>query len=403
MSGPLEGVRVLDLSRVLTGPYCSMMLGDMGAEVIKVERPDGGDDTRGWGPPWVGEQSHYFLSINRNKRSLGLDLKAQGAREIARELVRRSDVVLENFRPGTAERLGLDYETLCDINPDIVYCSISGFGQDGPHRDRAAYDLIIQGMGGLMGVTGGEGSEPIRVGVAVADIGAGMYAAYAIASALFRRERTGEGEYIDVSMMDVQVSWMTYMAHYYFASGELPPRRASAHPSIVPYQSFPTADGWINITAGNDKLWAALAPLVGMDPADYPTNADRVENREAVVEGISAATVEKTRDEWLDILSRAGVPSGPVYTMRDLFEDPHVDHRRMRVPVVHPGEGEISVLGVPVKMRKNPGAIREAPPLLGGHTRAILSELGFEEAQIEALLEAGAVVAPDDPQSTERK
>ena len=403
MSGPLEGVRVLDLSRVLTGPYCSMMLGDMGAEVIKVERPDGGDDTRGWGPPWVGEQSHYFLSINRNKRSLGLDLKAQGAREIARELVRRSDVVLENFRPGTAERLGLDYETLCDINPDIVYCSISGFGQDGPHRDRAAYDLIIQGMGGLMGVTGAEGSEPIRVGVAVADIGAGMYAAYAIASALFRRERTGEGEYIDVSMMDVQVSWMTYMAHYYFASGELPPRRASAHPSIVPYQSFPTADGWINITAGNDKLWAALAPLVGMDPADYPANADRVENREAVVEGISAATVEKTRDEWLDILSRAGVPSGPVYTMRDLFEDPHVDHRRMRVPVVHPGEGEISVLGVPVKMRKNPGAIREAPPLLGGHTRAILSELGFEEAQIEALLEAGAVVAPDDPQSTERK
>ena len=403
MSGPLEGVRVLDLSRVLTGPYCSMMLGDMGAEVIKVERPDGGDDTRGWGPPWVGEQSHYFLSINRNKRSLGLDLKAQGAREIARELVRRSDVVLENFRPGTAERLGLDYETLCDINPDIVYCSISGFGQDGPHRDRAAYDLIIQGMGGLMGVTGAEGSEPIRVGVAVADIGAGMYAAYAIASALFRRERTGEGEYIDVSMMDVQVSWMTYMAHYYFASGELPPRRASAHPSIVPYQSFPTADGWINITAGNDKLWAALAPLVGMDPADYPTNADRVENREAVVEGISAATVEKTRDEWLDILSRAGVPSGPVYTMRDLFEDPHVDHRRMRVPVVHPGEGEISVLGVPVKMRKNPGEIREAPPLLGGHTRAILSELGFEEAQIEALLEAGAVVAPDDPQSMERK
>lgn len=373
-----------------------MMLADLGAEVIKVERPDGGDDTRSWGPPWVGDQSHYFLSINRNKRSVAINLKEDDGLRIARQLVGQSDVVLENFRPGTAERLGLGYEQVRAENPRIVYCSISGFGQDGPYRDRAAYDAIVQGMGGLMGITGPEGSEPIRVGVAVADIGAGMHAAFTIAAALLERERSDVGQHIDVSMLDVQVSWMTYMAHYYFASGVLPPRTASAHPSIVPYQSFPTSDGWVNVTVGNDALWRRFAPLVGVDPEDsrYATNADRIAHREELVGVISDAMKCRPRDEWMQLLEQHGVPCGPVYTLQDVFEDPQVLYRGMLQKVEHTREGEIDVLGIPVKLSRTDGRISTAPPLLGEHTVEILDELGYSDAAIRSLAEREVVTFP---------
>ncbi|MFO8061266.1 MAG: CaiB/BaiF CoA-transferase family protein [Bacillota bacterium] len=396
MTGPLAGIRVLDLSRVLAGPFCSMMLADLGADVIKLERPDGGDDTRSWGPPWVGEQSHYFLSVNRNKRSLAVNLKEEDGRQISRELVGECDVLLENFRPGTAARLGMGYEDLKTVNPGLVYCSISGFGQDGPYRERAAYDAILQGMGGLMGITGPEGSEPIRVGVAVADIGAGMEAAFAISTALFERERSGEGQYIDVSMMDVQVSWMTYMAHYFFAGGQLPPRTASAHPSIVPYQSFPTSDGWINVTVGNDSLWRRFAPLVGIDPDDpaYATGSDRLENREPLVERIARVMKTRGRDEWLELLRERGVPAGPVYSLEDVLEDPQVHSRQMVRSVEHPEEGKIQILGIPVSFSRTPGDIRSAPPLLGEHTGQILEDLGYDRDRIRDLADRGIVTLP---------
>ncbi len=374
-----------------------MMLADLGADVIKLERPDGGDDTRSWGPPWVGEQSHYFLSVNRNKRSLALNLKEDDGQRIARDLVRQCDVLLENFRPGTVARLGLDYPDLQQVHPALVYCSISGFGQDGPYRERAAYDAILQGMGGLMGITGPEGSEPIRVGVAVADIGAGMEAAFSICAALLERERSGRGQYIDVSMMDVQVSWMTYMAHYFFASGRLPPRRASAHPSIVPYQSFPTSDGWINVTVGNDSLWRQFAPLVGIDPGDprYATGSDRVENRESLVQRITRVMKTRTRDEWLQLLQEHRVPCGPVYTLEDVFADPQVLHREMLRTVRHPEEGQIEALGVPVRFSRTPGDVRTPPPLLGEHTRQILEGLGYGEDRVRELARRGVVAFPE--------
>lgn len=399
MQGPLKGVRVLDLSRVLTGPYCTMMLADLGAEVIKVERPETGDDTRSWGPPWVGEESHYFLSINRNKKSIALDLKHPQGQAIARQLAFECDVVLENFRPGTASRLGLDYDDLKYHHPRLIYASISGFGQDGPYRDRAAYDLIIQGMGGLMGITGAEDSEPIRVGVAVADIGAGMYAAYAILAALWERERSGQGNYIDVSMMDVQVSWMTYMAHYFFASGDLPPRRASAHPSIVPYQAFPTSDGWINVTIGNDSLWQRFAPLIDLDSDDprYRTNADRVAEREALTAYIADKMKTKTRDEWETTLRAHGIPCGPVYDMAEVFYDPQVQARRMKRQLPHAREGEIDLLGVPVKFDRNPGEVVAAPPLLGQHTVEILTSMNYSEDTIRSLAKEGAIGISETP------
>jgi crotonobetainyl-CoA:carnitine CoA-transferase CaiB-like acyl-CoA transferase len=392
--GPLEGLLVADLTRALAGPYCTMMLADLGARVIKVETPDGGDDTRGWGPPFLEGESAYFMSINRNKESLTLNLKDGRGRDVLWRLLGRADVLVENFRPGTIDRLGFGYATVHARLPRLVYCSISGFGQTGPYRERPAYDLIVQGMGGLMAITGEPDGAPMRVGVAVADICAGMFAAYGVLAALRARDRTGHGQWVDAAMLDGQVAWMTYMAANYFATGQNPPRVGSAHTNLVPYQPFPTKDGFITVAVGSEGMWqrfcgALDVPLAG-DPR-FATNAARVEHRRELLDTLIPVFRSRTAAEWLDRLGAAGVPAGPISRISDVMTDPQVLHREMVVALDHPRAGRVRVNGVPLKFSETPGAVRTPPPVLGQHTAAILAELGCSPAQVEALREAGAV------------
>ena len=393
---PLEGIRVLDLSRVLAGPFCSMTLADLGAEVIKIEIPGRGDDTRAY-PPFVNSTSSYFMSINRGKKSVGLNLKTDEAREAFHRLAERSDVILENFRPGVTERLGVDYGTIRKVNPSIVYCSISSFGQTGPYKSWPGYDLIVQGMGGLMGITGEPGRPPVRIGVAVTDIGAGMWAVIGILSALRARERTGSGQYIDVSMLDCSVAWMTYVAGNYFATGTAPPRMGSAHPSIVPYQGFETKDGkYILIAAGNDRLWALLCKGMGLekwiDDPRYATAEKRVENREELIQALEGEFKRLTREEWLKRLRELGFPCGPVYTVDEIFSDPHVLQRGMLMEIEHEEIGRIKQIGPALKFSETRSATGIPPPNLGEHTEEVLMSIaGYSEKEIEDMRLAGAI------------
>ncbi len=393
---PLRGVKVLDLSRVLAGPFCSMILSDMGAEVIKVEIPGSGDDTRAY-PPFVDGESSYFMSVNRGKKSITLNLKVEGAREALYRLAEKSDVFLENFRPGVTERLGVDYGTLRRLNPSLIYCSISSFGQTGPYAQRPGYDLIIQGMGGLMGITGEPGGPPVRIGVAITDIGAGMWAAIAILSALRARDRDGRGQYVDVSMMDGSASWMTYVAGNYFATGEVPPRMGSAHPSIVPYQAFEAGDGKsLLIAAGNDRLFSLLCQGMGLeglaeDPR-YSTADKRVENRGPLIKALEEEFLKRSRDEWLDALLSLGFPCAPVYTIDEIFRDPQVIHRGMLVEMEHPRAGTIKQIGPTLKFSETPCVLDLPPPALGEHTVEVLEKVaGYTEEEIEGLRRAGAI------------
>ncbi len=391
---PLDDLVVVDLSRALAGPYCTMMLADLGARVIKVESPDGGDDTRGWGPPFLGGESAYFLSVNRNKQSVTLNLKHPRGRDLLLRLIARADVLVENFRPGTMERLGLAYAAVHDAAPRLIFCSISGFGQTGPYRERAAYDLIVQGMGGIMGITGEPDGPPMRVGVAISDICAGMFAAYGILAALRVRDRTGRGQQVDVSLLDGQVAWMTYMAANYFATGENPPRAGQAHPNLVPYQPFPTRDGFVNVAVGSEGLWqkfcGAMEMPIAADPR-FATNAARVANRKDLVEALNPVFARRTTTEWVTRLLAAGVPAGPIYRMSEVMTDEQVRHREMVVELEHPRAGRITVNGTPVKLTETPGGIRTPPPVLGEHTEDVLRELGLAEAELTGLRDDGVI------------
>ena len=392
----LECIRVLDLTRALAGPFCTLMLGDNGADVIKVEMPGSGDDTRKWGPPFIGEESAYFLSINRNKRSLTLNLRDPQAKEIFLKLAKDSDVIVENFTPGVMERFGLDYEAVKATNPNVIYCSISGFGQDGPYRSRPAYDQIMQGIGGLMSVTGEPDGEPQKIGVAVTDIGAGMWAAFAIMAALHHRGQSGAGQYIDVSMMDAQIAWLTYQAGYFFANGTPPKRMGAAHPTLVPYQAFMCQDGkYINVAVGSDRIWDRFCQGINRedlkDHPDYANNGDRVRNRGAMVSMLQEYFLTRPVADWVKDLQAVNVPCGPINDLADVFADAQVLARNMYQEMPHPTLGSIKQTGLPIKFSATPGGLDRHPPLLGEHNQEVLTSLGYSEGDIRGFQE-GAVI-----------
>lgn len=389
---PLEGIRVLDLTRALAGPFCTLMLGDYGADVIKIEIPGAGDDTRHWGPPFVGEESAYFLSINRNKRSLTLNFKDPEAIKIFLQLAKDADVIVENFTPGVMTRFGLDYETVKGVNPKIVYCSISGFGQTGPYQSRPAYDQIMQGISGIMSITGEPDGEPQKVGIAVTDIGAGMWSAFAVMTAIFHREQKGEGQYIDISMMDSQVAWLTYQAATYFANDEPPKRLGAAHPTLVPYQAFMCEDGkYINVAVGSERIWDRFCQGMKMpemkENPEYATNGDRVRNRDEIVPNLQKIFLTRPVNDWVQDLQEFNVPCGPINDLADVFSDPQLLHRKMFVEMPHPTLGSIKQTGLPIKFSLTPGALDRHPPLLGEHNGELLKELGYSEADIQRLTE----------------
>lgn len=393
--GTLGGLRVLDLSRILSGPFCTMVLADLGADVIKVENAAGGDDTRAWGPPFQGEEASYFLSVNRNKRGIAVDLKDLECRALVQRLARSADVVVENFRPGAAARLGLGYEDVKADNPGVVYASISGYGQTGPFQDEPGYDAIAQALSGVMSVTGESDGPPVRFGVSGADLAAGMWAAVGVLAALRERERTGMGQWVDVSLLDGQIAWLTYVASGYFATGTVPARYGSAHPTIVPYQAFPTADGHVMVAAGNDGLWHRFAGAVGLDHlVDDPrflTNPDRVRNRAALLPLIEEALATRSAAEWEKILSEAAVPAGRINTVDQALAHPQVTARKMITEVEHATAGRVRTVATPVKLSSTPTAVRTAPPTHGQHTAEILASLGVDGEALAALRDRGAI------------
>ncbi|MCA9667134.1 MAG: CoA transferase [Myxococcales bacterium] len=395
-SAPLSGLRVIDFTRILAGPFCTMILGDLGAEVIKIERPGRGDDTRSWGPPFIGELSAYFIAVNRNKRSLALDLRSERGLAIARQLVASGDVVVHNFRPGVADKLGLGYDAVRAIKEDIVYCTVSGFGLDGPYAKRPGYDALIQGMGGLMSITGEPDGAPTKSGVAITDLACGMFSLAGILAALVGRERTGRGDHVDVSLLDSAVALLVNQAQSYLLTGEVPVRLGNAHPTIVPYETFVAADGPFIVAVGNNTQFARLCEVIGAPElsrdARYLDNPTRVVNRASLVEALAARFAAKPREHWVRALQDAAVPSGPINDLADVFGDPQVAAREMARAVEHAALGPLRLVGSPIKLRCSERAAMSPPPLVGQHSAEVLSELcGLGDEEIAALREAKVI------------
>jgi len=391
--GPLTGTTVLDLTRVLSGPYCTMMLADLGARVIKIEQPRGGDDTRHWGPPFLGTESAYFLSINRNKESVTLDFKHARGRALLDQLIAMSDVVVENFRPGTLARLGLDYAALAPKYPRLVYCSVSGYGHTGPRSQEPGYDAVLQGEGGLMSLTGAPDVPPVRVGVAVADIVTGIFACQGISAALYARERTGRGQQVDIAMLDTVAAMLTYQAGIYFATGQPPQRMGNRHPTIVPYETFTAADGEFVLAVGTDEQWRKFCEVAALDAGDrFATNRERVTGYAELRPLIAARVRTQTRSYWIERLGQAGVPCGSVRDLHEVFTDPQIAARTMVVSMSHPTAGDIRVLGSPLKLSDTPATQRTPPPTLGQHTESVLQgDLGLTRDAIDELRAGGVI------------
>ncbi|MEE2609100.1 MAG: CoA transferase [Acidobacteriota bacterium] len=394
--GPLDGLTVLDLTRVLSGPYCTMLLADMGARVIKIEHPERGDDTRGWGPPFVSGESTYFLSVNRNKESVTLDFKTPEGREVLDALIEHADVLVENFRPGTLDRLGLGYTDVRTRNPQLVYVSISGFGQTGPRRQEPGYDAAIQAEGGLMSITGDANGPGYRLGVAIADITAGMFAAYGTSLALFARQRSNQGQLVDVGMLDSVAALLTYQAGIHFATGGIPERLGNRHPTVVPYETFEATDGEFVLAVGNDALWRKFCIVAGLEEivADprFATNRARVQAYDELRPLLERVLRTRSRQTWIEDLTAAGVPCGDVRNIAQVLADPQLAAREMVTELEHIVAGKIRVLGIPTKLSETPGTVKNPPPALGEHTDKVLEELlDINQAERSRLRQLGAI------------
>jgi crotonobetainyl-CoA:carnitine CoA-transferase CaiB-like acyl-CoA transferase len=380
---PLDDLYVVDLSRILSGPVCTMLMTDMGAQVIKVEPPPLGDDSRQWGPPFIGGISTYFLSVNRNKKSLGLNLKTEEGRRILWKLIERADVVIENFRPGVLDKLGFGFNAVAKVNPRAVYCSISGFGQTGPYRDRPGYDVIAQGESGMMDLTGYPDGPPAKLGASLADVVAGLYAFNGICLALLARHKTGKGQLVDISLLDGMVSTLTYHALIYLSTGRSPKRAGTRHPSITPYESFQAKDGFVNVAVTNQKQWENFCQVLGLpalaqDP-QFESMEARLANYSELRPIIDGVVSRMTRAEVMNALSEVGIPAGPINTVAEILEDPHMHAREMVVELIHPDYGPLKMLGIPIKLSDTPGGVGKAPPKFGEHNAEVLRSLGYTE------------------------
>jgi len=403
--GPLAGLRVLDLTRILAGPSCTQLFGDLGADILKIERPGAGDDTRKWGPPYVKDgdgndtgESAYYLCANRNKRSLSVDISNPEGAKLVQRLLGDCDILVENFKVGGLKKYGLAYDDLKDDFPGLIYCSISGFGQTGPYAPRAGYDYMVQGMGGIMSLTGEPDGDPMKVGVAIADLMCGMYASTAILAALHHKNQTGEGQFIDIGLADTQVAWLANEGTNYLTTGKVPERRGNAHPNIVPYEMFPSSDGYFILAVGNNAQFERFCAFAGVPDwtkdERFNTNSARTENRASLSPMIRDITQTQTTRYWLDGLTPLGVPCGPINDLQTVFNDPHFLHRGMRVSMDHPasGSGKVELIGNPLQFSRTPVEYRHAPPMLGEHTDEVLSEsLGLDRAERNRLKDEGVI------------